>query len=122
MSTEEQHLLAELPVPHGPIFTWLEAQWHDRGPQPWAALQAGIGGEPFAAHAMKLVAQSDTLGSENEGETQAEFRQLLRRMLIEHLQAQERMAIQQAENDPRPLADTRQYRPAAWPCKVRRSR
>ncbi|MDG1109939.1 MAG: DNA primase [Burkholderiaceae bacterium] len=104
LSTEEQHLLAELPVPHGPIFTWLEAQWHDRGPQPWAALQAGIGGEPFAAHAMKLVAQSDTLGSENEGETQAEFRQLLRRMLIEHLQEQERMAIQQAENDPKALS------------------
>ena len=53
---------------------------------------------------MKLVAQSDTLGSENEGETQAEFRQLLRRMLIEHLQEQERMAIQQAENDPKALS------------------
>jgi DNA primase len=97
LSTEDQHLLAELPPPHGPLFTWLEAQWHDHGAQPWAALAVAITQQPFAGHAVRLVAQSDTLGSENESETQAELQQLMRRLLIEHLKAEEGVAIASGE-------------------------
>ena len=99
LSTEDQHMLAELPPPHGPLFTWLESQWHDHGAQPWAALQVAIQSHAFSNHALRLVAQADTLGSENEAETRAELEQLLKRMLIEHLKRGEGLAIEAGESE-----------------------
>ncbi|MDX1330332.1 MAG: toprim domain-containing protein, partial [Burkholderiaceae bacterium] len=99
LSTEDQHMLAELPPPHGPLFTWLESQWHDHGAQPWAALQVAIQSHAFSNHALRLVAQADTLGSENEAETRAELEQLLKRMLIEHLKREEGLAIEAGESE-----------------------
>ena len=103
LSTEEQHLLAEQDPPFGSLFTWLEAQWHDHGPQPWAALQMAMRDQSFAMQAARAVEQANTLGSEDAVETQAELRELMRRMLIEHLQLLENEAISQAETDPSAL-------------------
>ena len=47
---EEHLLLCELPVPHGPLFVWLERQLHEHGPQPWAALRSGGFGTTHEAH------------------------------------------------------------------------
>ena len=38
LSAEDHALLCQLPAPHGPLFTWLEGQLHEHGPQPWVAL------------------------------------------------------------------------------------
>ena len=104
LSTDEQHLLAEQGPPFGPLFTWLEAQWHDHGPQPWAALQLAMREQSFAVQAARAVEQAHTLGNEDTVETQAELRELMRRVLIEHLQLLENDAIAQAATDPSALA------------------
>ncbi|MFZ2387945.1 MAG: DNA primase [Polaromonas sp.] len=57
LSTEEHHLLLALPAPHGPLFSWLEAQLHEHGPQPWAALREGLRGHPQEHHAVTQLSQ-----------------------------------------------------------------
>jgi DNA primase len=39
-----QHLLMDLPPPHGRLFAWLDQQWHEHGVQPVAALREGLRG------------------------------------------------------------------------------
>jgi DNA primase len=58
LSSEEHHLLCELPAPHGELFAWLDSQHHDHGPQPWGALRAALEGhvhEQFAVAEMAKV-------------------------------------------------------------------
>ena len=57
LSAEEHHLLCALPVPHGPLFAWLENQLHDHGAQPWAALREGLRGHGQEAHAVAQLSQ-----------------------------------------------------------------
>ena len=46
-----------LPAPHGPLFAWLEAQLHEHGPQPWAALREALRGHTHEHHAVLQLAQ-----------------------------------------------------------------
>ena len=57
LSTEEHHLLLALPVPHGPLFGWLESQLHEHGPQPWAVLREGLRGHVHEHHALAQFAE-----------------------------------------------------------------
>jgi DNA primase len=57
LSPEEHHLLTQQPAPHGPLFTWLEAQLHEHGPQPWAALREGLRGHPSERHAVIQISE-----------------------------------------------------------------
>ena len=57
LSTEEHHLLLTLPTPHGPLFAWLEAQLHEHGPQPWAALREALRGHAQEHHAVVQFAE-----------------------------------------------------------------
>ena len=57
LTAEEHHLLCALPVPHGPLFAWLENQLHDHGAQPWAALREGLRGHAQEAHAVAQLSQ-----------------------------------------------------------------
>ena len=56
LSSSEQHLLAALPAPHGPLLVWLEGQLHEHGPKPWAEMQAGLDGHVHQAYAMAQLA------------------------------------------------------------------
>ena len=47
LSTSQHTLLCDLPEPHGLAFKWLEQQWHEHGPMPWAALLEGLAGHPL---------------------------------------------------------------------------
>ena len=58
LSTEEHHLLLALPAPHGPLFAWLEAQMHEYGPQPWAALREALRGHAHEHHAVVQFAET----------------------------------------------------------------
>ena len=42
LSADDHAMLAHLPEPHGPVFAWLEAQLHENGPQPWAAVREAL--------------------------------------------------------------------------------
>ncbi len=111
LSADDQQLLGHQPAPHGPLFAWLESQWHEHGPQPWAALREALRGEPFEGLALELHAGGVALESAgddpdsapSDADLQRELRELLRRMHIEALKARETEAIAQAATDPQAL-------------------
>ncbi len=57
LSSAEHQLLLALPGPHGPLFAWLEAQLHEHGPQPWAALREALRGHAHEHHAVLQFAE-----------------------------------------------------------------
>ena len=56
LSQDDHQLLCELAAPHGPLFTWLDSQVHDHGPQPWDALRDALQGHQHEAFALAQVA------------------------------------------------------------------
>ena len=100
LSHEDHSLLCELPVPHGPLFIWLEASFHEHGVQAWAVLRGALQGHECEPLALEVMTGSH---AQTEGETRelhAELRDLLNRILIERLKQQETEAIGQAASDP----------------------
>ncbi|MDB5955789.1 DNA primase [Ramlibacter sp.] len=95
LSSDEHHLLCELPAPHGPLFAWLDSQHHDHGPQPWAALRQALQGhlhEQFAiAEIEKVPPQiesdptelADILAKEKDRQRQLEMDRLVAAGLID---------------------------------------
>ncbi|MDZ4124471.1 MAG: hypothetical protein U1E02_09880, partial [Hydrogenophaga sp.] len=57
LSADDHALLAHLPSPQGPVMAWLEAQMHEHGPQPWAALREALRGHASEAYACAQVEQ-----------------------------------------------------------------
>jgi len=114
LTTEDHQLLAAQPEPLGPLFAWLEGQWHEHGPQPWAVLQQALADQPFAGLATRLVTQALSLAApveedgepppgESEVEIQRDLREMLNRMLIEDLKLRETQAIALASTQPAAL-------------------
>ena len=56
LGNAEHHLLCELPAPHGSVFSWLDAQIAEHGPQTWGALSEGLRGHAHEGTVRKLVA------------------------------------------------------------------
>jgi DNA primase len=101
LSADDHAMLALLPAPHGPLMGWLEAQHHEHGPQPWAALREGLRGHPHEAFALQ---QGDLAARTLDGDTEtAEMEEVMTRLRIEHLKIQESEAIAQASHDPHQL-------------------
>jgi DNA primase len=55
LSQDDHQLLCELAAPHGPLFSWLDCQVHDHGPQPWVTLRAALQGHEHEAFAVGQV-------------------------------------------------------------------
>jgi DNA primase len=103
LSAEDHGLLCNLPAPHGPLFSWLERQLHEHGPQPWVALREGLMETDSGVYALKLMSGYE-LGAESDAaEALDELRHLLNRMLIEQLKIEETLAIDAAKADPSAL-------------------
>ena len=103
LSAEDHALLCQLPPPHGPLFVWLENQLHEHGPQPWGAAREGLRGHESEELALRLMAAADMASNDDRQDTQDELRNLLRRMLVEDLKAQETRAIEASRTDPSAL-------------------
>ncbi len=103
LSTEDHAMLCELPAPHGPLFAWLESQLHEHGPQPWVALREGLREHEGEELAMRLMTGFEQGDADESGESMTELRNLLNRMLVERLKAQETEAIHAAKADPTAL-------------------
>lgn len=73
LSAAEHHMLCDLPSPHGPLFTWLDGQFQDFGPQPWSALREALRGHELEAAA---VAEVDKVPPEIENDP-TELRNIL---------------------------------------------
>jgi DNA primase len=107
-SAEDHAMLCALPPPHGPLFVWLEHQLHEHGPQPWGALREGLREQPCEEVALRVMADPQLATIDDEKDAVDELRNLLRRMLVEHLKTQETRAIQAAPGDPAALARYRE--------------
>jgi DNA primase len=111
LTPEDHRLLAGQPEPLGPLFAWLEGQWHEHGAQPWAALQQAMTGQAFAGLANRLVSQALSLtepltheeSDPSQDDLQRDLREMLNRMLIEDLKQRETLAIAQAATEPSAL-------------------
>lgn len=103
LSAEDHTMLCELPSPHGPLFVWLESQLHEYGPQPWVALREGLHGHEAESLAVRLMADHEAGVADEAGESARELRNLLNRMLVERLKAQETEAIHASKADPTAL-------------------
>jgi DNA primase len=78
-------MLAHLPAPHGPVFAWLEAQLHEHGPQPWAALREALRGNDHEAFICAEVEQA-TMGADSALEL-AELADVMDRLRGDALEA-----------------------------------
>jgi DNA primase len=58
LSADDHAMLAHLPEPHGPVFAWLEAQLHEHGSQPWAALREALRNSEHETFACAQVEQA----------------------------------------------------------------
>jgi DNA primase len=102
-SAEDHAMLCELPAPHGPLFIWLERQLHEHGPQPWGAMREGLRGHDSEPLALRLMGAHEMAGSDAHEDALQELRNLLRRMLVEHIKTQVTAAIDASRSDPTAL-------------------
>jgi len=59
LSAADHELLCGRPGWHGALFRWLDQLVADRGALPWAALRERVGEQPWASHALDLVAAAE---------------------------------------------------------------
>ena len=100
LSHEDNALLCEQDAPYGPLFSWIETQFHEHGPQPWAVLQEALRGHPCEPLAERIMTGAHAQTEGDASELQLELRGLLNRMLAEQLRAQETEALAAASTNP----------------------
>jgi DNA primase len=114
LAGEDHAMLCALPSPHGPLFAWLESQFHEQGALGWSTLREHMQGQPFADDATRWMAQDKlnaVAGSEDATppdpqEARQELRRLMNMLMIDHLQnlKNEALAQHQSGEDPDALA------------------
>jgi DNA primase len=102
-SAEDHAMLCHLPAPHGPLFAWLEHELHERGAQPWGAVREGLRAHACEELALRVMADPELAAIDDQKDAVEEMRNLLRRMLVEHIKVQETLAIEDAQTDPAAL-------------------
>ena len=82
--THEDHAaLCALPAPHGPLFVWLESQFHDYGMQAWVVLRERLRGHDVASLAERVMNGPHGQTEGELRELKIELRGLLNRILAE---------------------------------------
>lgn len=102
--THDDHAaLCAQPAPHGPLFTWLEGQFHEHGPLAWAVLREGLREHECEELAVKVMTGAHAQTEGELAELRLELRDLLNRMLIEDIKEQQKVLVLQAAKDPSAL-------------------
>ena len=109
LAGEDQAMLCALPAPHGPLFVWMESQFHEQGPLGWSALQTEMQGQPFAEDAARWMQQQALHADAQPAapdvqESRQELRRLLNLMLIDRLKQLETEALTLAQSGEDPEA------------------
>jgi DNA primase len=115
LAGEDHAMLCALPAPHGPLFAWLESQFHEQGAVGWSTLREHMQGQPFADDATRWMAQDKlnaVAGSEDATppdplEARQELRRLLTLLMIDRLKQLETEALTQASTGQDPEAQQR---------------
>ncbi|RZJ55354.1 MAG: DNA primase, partial [Acidovorax sp.] len=98
--THDDHTtLCALQAPHGPLFGWLEAQFHEHGPLAWAVLRESLRDHECEALAVKVMTGSHAQTEGDLQELRTELRDLLNRMQIEDIEEQQKLLMLQAATD-----------------------
>jgi DNA primase len=103
LTHEDHDMLCRLAPPHGPLFAWLESQFHEHGAVAWAVMREHLRGQPFESLAMRLMTGSHAQTEGEIKELSAELRGVLNRMLVEQLKIQENQLIAAVAKDPTAL-------------------
>ena len=102
--THDDHAtLCAQPSPHGPLFAWLEAQFHEHGPLAWAVLRESLRDHECEALAVKVMTGSHAQTEGDLQELRLELRDLLNRMQIEDIKEQQKLLVLQVAQDPTAL-------------------
>ena len=102
--THDDHTtLCAQPAPHGPLFSWLEAQFHEHGPVAWAVLRESLRDHECEALAVKVMTGSHAQTEGDLQELRLELRDLLNRMQIEDIKEQQKLLVLQVDQDPTAL-------------------
>ena len=115
LAGEDHAMLCALPAPHGPLFAWLESQFHEQGALGWSTLREHMQGQPFADDATRWMAQDKlnaVAGSEDATppdpqEARQELRRLLTLLMVDRLKQLETEALTQASTGQDPEAQQR---------------
>ena len=103
LSQEDHHTLCELPDPHGPVFVWLDGQFHEHGALPWGTLHEAMKGHDFEWLALRLMGNAPVAEGAQNQEAMHELRALLDLMLADRLMQLETEALAAAATDPEAL-------------------
>jgi DNA primase len=102
--THDDHTtLSAQPAPHGPLFAWLEAQFHEHGALAWAVLRESLRDHECEALAVKVMTGSHAQTEGELHELRLELRDLLTRMQIEDIKEQQKVLVLQVAQDPSAL-------------------
>ncbi len=102
--THDDHtILAAQPGVHGPLFAWLEAQFHEHGPLAWAVLRESLRDHECEELAVKVMTGSHAQTEGELHELRLELRDLLTRMQIEDIKEQQKVLVLQVAQDPSAL-------------------
>jgi DNA primase len=98
LTNEDHAALCALAAPHGALFAWLDSQVHEHGPLPWGQLHEALQGQPIGEFAERLMVDVPTAGTP-PADAAAELRDLLDRMIVDRLKAEETAAIEAGDLD-----------------------
>jgi DNA primase len=102
LTSEDHGLLCGLPAPHGPLFVWLEGQLHEHGALAWEDLRDALQHHEAQEVVFRLMSGA-TMATQPPEESAPELRDVLNRMLVDHIKEQETLAIEASKADPAAL-------------------
>ena len=100
LTHDDHDALSAQPAPHGPLFAWLEQEWHEHGPQPWAVLRESLRGQGCESLAAQLMSGPHAQPEGDLQEIRRELRGVLNRMRMDRIKQQETEAVAALRTDP----------------------
>ena len=100
---EDHAVLSAQSAPHGPLFMWIEDLFHTTGPLPWAVLRERLRDHPCEDLALRVMTGAHAQTEGDLKELRLELRDLLNRMLVEDIKAEQSALIERAAHDPSAL-------------------
>ncbi len=110
LDNDDLDTLVNLPAPHGPLFSWIESQFQENGPQPWAILQDRISTTPHGALAHQLMSGPHGHPEGEEQEQYQELRNILSPMLARRIKELETELLMALASNPSDKSVAERYR------------
>ena len=110
LDNDDLDTLVNLPAPHGPLFSWIESQFQENGPQPWAMLHDRISATPHGALALQLMSGPHGHPEGEEQEQYQELRNILSPMLAKRIKQLETELLMALATNPSDKSVAERYR------------